>query len=135
MVNNSNSRFAAAYGAARILVLSLVACTFAASVAASPAQAAEVDALGAPAPIGFADVIERVKPAVVGVRVKVADTAPADDAQRRPSDAPARKFGTPPPPLDKPPPIPTSRSGRDFSSRATVMSSPTITSSPMASAL
>ena len=45
--------------------------------------------MGAPAPIGFADVIERVKPAVVGVRVKVADTAPADDAQRRPSDAPA----------------------------------------------
>ena len=101
MVNNSNSRFAAAYGTARILVLSLVACAFAASVAVSPAQAAEVDALGAPAPIGFADVIERVKPAVVGVRVKVADTAPADAAQRRPSDAPARKFGAPPPPPDK----------------------------------
>src|SRR5580693_5659286 len=103
MVNNSNSRFAAAYGTARILVLSLVACTFAASVAASPAQAAEVDANGAPAPIGFADVIERVKPAVVGVRVKVAEAAAADDAQRRPPDAPARKFGAPPSPPDKSP--------------------------------
>ena len=69
MVNNSNSRFAAAYGAARTLVLSLVACVFAASVAASPAQAAEVDALGAPAPIGFADVVERVKPGVVFFKV------------------------------------------------------------------
>ena len=45
--------------------------------------------MGAPAPIGFAAVIERVKPAVVGVRVKVADTAPADDARPRRSDAPA----------------------------------------------
>src|SRR6476469_1837971 len=103
MVNNSNSRFAAAYGAARTLVLSLVACVFAASVAASPAQAAEVDAIGAPAPIGFADVIERVKPAVVGVRVKVADTV-ADDTQRRSNDAPPRKFGAPPAPPDKSPP-------------------------------
>ena len=55
-----------------------------------------VDAIGSPAPVGFADVIERVKPAVVGLRVKVADTSPADDTQRRPSDAPARKFGAPP---------------------------------------
>ena len=68
--------------------------------------------MGAPAPIGFADVIERVKPAVVGVRVKVADTAPADDAQRRPSDAPARKFGTPPP-------LKTNPSPRPWASRCT----------------
>jgi serine protease Do len=81
--------------------LSLVACAMAVSVAASPAQAAEVDAIGSPAPVGFADVIERVKPAVVGVRAKVADTAPADDSQRRPSDAPARKFGAPSPPPEK----------------------------------
>src|SRR5271170_7306890 len=96
-----NNSFAAANGAARVLALSLVACAMAVSVAASPAQAAELYALGAPAPIGFADVIERVKPAVVGLRVKVADTSPADDTQRRPSDAPARKFGAPPPPPDK----------------------------------
>jgi serine protease Do len=91
-----NNSFAAANGAARVLALSLVACAMAVSVAASPAQAAEVDAIGSPAPVGFADVIERVKPAVVGLRVKVADTSPADDTQRRPSDAPARKFGAPP---------------------------------------
>ena len=35
------------------------------------AVAAEVDAIGAPAPIGFADIVERVKSAVVGVRVKI----------------------------------------------------------------
>ena len=34
------------------------------------AIAAEVDAVGAPAPIAFADIVERVMPAVVGVRVK-----------------------------------------------------------------
>ena len=30
--------------------------------------AAEVDAIGAPAPLGFADIVERVKPTVVGIR-------------------------------------------------------------------
>jgi serine protease Do len=99
MAENNNSRFAAvANGTAWILALSLVACAFAASAAASRVHAAEVDAIGAPAPIGFADVIERVKPAVVGVRVKVADTAAADDTQRRSSDTPPRKFGAPAPP-------------------------------------
>ena len=33
------------------------------------AAAAEVDAIGLSAPVGFADIVERVKPAVVGVRV------------------------------------------------------------------
>ncbi len=39
------------------------------------AVAAEVDAIGATAPLGFAEIIEKVKPAVVGVRVKVEDDA------------------------------------------------------------
>ena len=49
-------------------------CRFAALVAlaiavwhvmlGSQAVAAEVDAVGAPAPVGFADIVERVKPAV-----------------------------------------------------------------------
>jgi len=38
-------------------------------------QAAEVDAANAPAPVGFAQVIKKVRPAVVGVRVKVEGTA------------------------------------------------------------
>src|SRR6185437_6493042 len=104
MAENNNSRFAAvANGTPWILALSFVACAIAASAAASRVHAAEVDAIGAPAPIGFADVIERVKPAVVGVRVKVADTV-ADDTQRRSNDAPPRKFGAPPAPPDKSPP-------------------------------
>jgi serine protease Do len=101
MLDNNNALLAAAHTTARILVRLLVGCAIAASYEPFRAQAAEVDAIGAPAPIGFADVIERVKPAVVGVRVKVAEAAAADDAQRRPPDAPARKFGAPPPPPDK----------------------------------
>ena len=103
MVDNHNALFAAAHRTARILARLLVGCAIAASCELFRAQATEVDANGAPAPIGFADVIERVKPAVVGVRVKVAEAAAADDAQRRPPDAPARKFGAPPPPPDKSP--------------------------------
>jgi serine protease Do len=99
--NNNNALLAAAHATARILARLLVGCTIVASYEPFRAQAAEVDAMGAPAPIGFADVIERVKPAVVGVRVKVAESAAVDDGQRRPPDAPARKFGAPPPPPNK----------------------------------
>ena len=42
------------------------------------AVAAEVDAVGAPAPVGFADIVERVKPAVVGVRVKIEEAAQSE---------------------------------------------------------
>ena len=102
MVENGSSRFAsAANRKAQVFALCLFASAIAAPGAAPLAQAAEVDAIGSPAPMGFADVIERVKPAVVGVRVKVADTAPAEDGQQRSSDAPPRKFGAPPPPSDK----------------------------------
>ena len=76
---------------------------------ASQAFAAEVDAVGAPAPIGFADVVERVKPAVVGVRVKIEDAASSDTDQAppktplppgSPSDRFFHQFGPPAP--DKP---------------------------------
>jgi len=66
------------------------------------AVAAAVDAADAPSPIGFADIIERVKPAVVGVRVKVDGTIPSDDAQQQlpfppgsPLDRFFRQFGVP----------------------------------------
>ncbi len=46
------------------------------------ARAAEVDAVGAPAPVGFADIASRIRPAVVGVRVKLKEAAaPGEEAQ------------------------------------------------------
>jgi serine protease Do len=81
------------------------------------AVAAEVDAVGAPAPVGFADVIERVKPAVVGVRVKIEETAQSDEPRQKSPFAPGspldrffRKFGIPLP--EKPAP----RSGIELGS-------------------
>ena len=75
----------------------------------SQAVAAEVDAIGAPAPIGFADIVERVKPAVVGVRVKIEEARASDDGQQKipfppgsPFDRFFRQFGIPMP--DKPVP-------------------------------
>ena len=68
----------------------------------SPAGAAEVDAVGGPAPIGFADIIERVTPAVVDVRVKIEETAHSDESQQKspfppgsPFDRFFRQFGIP----------------------------------------
>ena len=69
----------------------------------SHAVAAAVDATSAPAPIGFADIIERVKPAVVGVRVKVEEFVSMGDAQQEelpfspgsPLDRFFRQFGVP----------------------------------------
>jgi serine protease Do len=122
MVENSIARNAAnADGTLRRLRLALVGCAVAASIAASSvvvtssANAAEVDAIGVPAPLGFADIIERVKPAVVGVRVKVEDTGAADDPQQqqqRPTDPPVRKFGTPAP--ERPAPNPSIALGSGF---------------------
>ena len=67
----------------------------------SRAAAAEVDAVGAPAPVGFAAIVERVKPAVVGVRVKVEGGVQPNDAQQRnpippgfPSEGPVSRFDT-----------------------------------------
>jgi serine protease Do len=65
----------------------------------SHALAAAVDAANAPSPIGFADIVERVKPAVVGVRVKGFSS---DDTQQElpfppgsPLDRFFRQFGVP----------------------------------------
>lgn len=66
--------------------------------------AAEVNAVGVPAPIGFAEIVERVKPAVVRVLVKVEEvTAPRDpepepDSSVSPGSALGRffrRFGVP----------------------------------------
>jgi serine protease Do len=94
----------------RGLSVTLVALAMAAWLAApdlrigSQAAAAEVDAIGAPAPIGFADIVERVKPAVVGVRVKIEEATPSDDEQQNkpappgsPFDRFFRQFGIPMP--------------------------------------
>jgi serine protease Do len=69
----------------RLLTLAFVA----AAVAAAPttqiesiAVAAEVDAIGVPAPVGFADIVERVKPAVVGVRVRIDGMTTSDETQK-----------------------------------------------------
>ena len=66
----------------------------------SQAAAAEVDAIGTPAPIGFAEIVERVKPAVVGVRVRIEAITPSSETQQeRPfspepnSDGPTPKSG------------------------------------------
>ncbi len=77
----------------------------------STAVAAEVDAIGAPAPIGFADIVARVKSAVVGVRVKIEETTSSDQEQERhrlppgsPFDRFFRQFGIPVPDI----PVPSS---------------------------
>lgn len=70
---NSGARVIDAACAARIIALSLYLATLGATLAldGTPhAVAAEVDAAGVNAPVGFAEVIERVRPAVVGIRVK-----------------------------------------------------------------
>ena len=57
------------------------------------AVAAEVDAVGAPAPVGFADIVARVKPAVVGVRVRVEEATRSDQGQSElPPDSPFDQF-------------------------------------------
>ena len=70
----------------------------------SQAAAAEVDAIGAPAPLGFADIVERVKPTVVGIRVKIEGVVLAgEDQQQSPLppgssfDRSLRQFGVPRP--------------------------------------
>jgi serine protease Do len=70
----------------------------------SIAVAAEVNAIGIPAPVGFADIVERVKPAVVGVQVKIEGVTTSEEPQqeappshRSPLDRFFRHFGTPMP--------------------------------------
>ena len=78
-------------------------------VPGSQAVAAAVDAANAPSPIGFADIIERVKPAVVGVRVKIEEpVSPGDNQQEQPFppgsplDRFFRQFGVPIPDIPAP---------------------------------
>ncbi len=76
------------------------ACTMSLGVAVlvamqltSIAVAAEVDAVGAAAPVGFADIIERVRPAVVGVRVKTEERGSwGDDIQQESPFPPGSPF-------------------------------------------
>ena len=68
------------------------------------AAAAEVDAIGVPAPLGFADIVERVKPTVVGIRVKIEGVTQSGEEQQKipfppgsPFDRYLRQFGIPHP--------------------------------------
>jgi serine protease Do len=68
----------------------------------SGAKAAEVDASGAAAPNGFAGIVERVKPAVVGVRAKLNEQSSSNEEQHEfpfppgsPLDRFFRQFGIP----------------------------------------
>ncbi len=77
-----------------------IAAVVALSIPASvhPAVAAEVNAHGAPHPVGFADIAAKVKSAVIGVRVKVenAESQLADQDLPFPPGSPFYKFfGTP----------------------------------------
>jgi serine protease Do len=81
-----------------LLTLAFVAVAIAAWLTAPIAQiesnafAAEVDAIGAPAPVGFADIIERVKPAVVGIRVRIEGMTIPDETQNE-APPPRSPFG------------------------------------------
>lgn len=70
---NDGARVATAACAGKLVALSLCVAMLGATLAlvgTGHAVAAEVDAAGVTAPVGFAEVIERVRPAVVGIRVK-----------------------------------------------------------------
>jgi len=73
--------------------MSLGVAVLAAMQLTSIAVAAEVDAVGAAAPVGFADIIERVRPAVVGVRVKTEERGSwGDDIQQESPFPPGSPF-------------------------------------------
>ena len=107
--------------ARRLLVAFAIAASFAALDLwiGSQAGAAQVDAKGAPAPVGFADVIERVKATVVGVRANFeGGTLPGEPNEDIPfsPESPLerffRQFGIPTP--HKPAPKPGSALGSGF---------------------
>ena len=67
-------------------------------------QLAEVNAIGIPAPVGFADIVEEFKPAVVGVQVKIEGVTTSEEPQqearplrRSPLDRFFHHFGLPMP--------------------------------------
>ena len=91
-----------------LICAAAVAVTTCASLGQRPALAAEVDAAGAVAPANFADIIERVRPAVVGVRVKSEERTPSSEAQPAspfppgsPLDRFLRQFGITPDPAPR----------------------------------
>ena len=86
------------------LMASVVATWLTAGCLLSGSQvtAAEVDAIGTPAPLGFADIVERVKPTVVGIRVKIEGVTQSGEERQKspfplgsPSDRYLRQFGIP----------------------------------------
>ncbi len=90
--------------AALPIVVLVAALTGLGMLNASSVVAAEVDAVGAPAPVGFAEIAARVKPAVVRVRVRVEEarrSADAQDERQFSPDSPLdhffRRFGMPTP--------------------------------------
>jgi serine protease Do len=56
-----------------------------------PAMAGEVDAVGVPSPIGFADIVDRIKSTVLAVRVQI-EGAASEEHSAAPD---SRRFGTP----------------------------------------
>ncbi|WP_049813221.1 trypsin-like peptidase domain-containing protein [Bradyrhizobium japonicum] len=73
MLGDRSSRIVAAALAGKVVVFTLFVAMIGAPLVAggmSRSLAAEVDAVGTSAPVGFEEVIERVRPAVVGIRVK-----------------------------------------------------------------
>jgi S1-C subfamily serine protease len=87
--NSSNSLLRLAFVAASFAAWLMVPIAHIDSIAV----AAEVDAIGLPAPVGFADIVERVKPAVVGVRVKIEEVTTSDETQKEAPRPPRSLFG------------------------------------------
>lgn len=84
--DNGVGRVVAVTPAGKPITFGLCAAMLGASLALNGvgrAVAAEVDAAGVNAPVGFAEVIERVRPAVVGIRVKT-DTGSVDAERTQP---------------------------------------------------
>ena len=100
MIAEARSRIKSAFIAVAIAAL-LTAST---AQIESIAVATEVNAIGVPAPVDFAGIVERVKPAVVGVQVKIEGVTTSDEPQqeappthRSPFDRFFRHFGIPMP--------------------------------------
>lgn len=91
-----------------LMLICAAAVALGTCVSLRSAFAAEVDAVGAVAPANFADIIERVRPAVVGVRVKSEERSPSGQGQRAspfppgsPLDRFLRQFGITPDPAPR----------------------------------
>jgi serine protease Do len=117
-MNGNVLRSRSALSARRIALLATtIAGLGAAALAIAPAFAPKIDVFSTPAqaqnltdkvqqltqrPVGFADIVEKVKPSVISVRVKVerpASAGPADDDMPFPPGSPFerffKRFGTP----------------------------------------